>query len=76
MHNLLSASHSTAPSSTLSTLPAVQVVFIDELDALAPARGGGPGGGTGSGSGGSSARVVATLLTEMDALGGELWVLD
>ncbi|PRW20261.1 Spermatogenesis-associated [Chlorella sorokiniana] len=45
------------------------VVFIDELDALAPARGGGPGGGKASSGGGSSARMVATLLTEMDALG-------
>ena len=50
---------------------AVQVIFIDELDALAPSRGGGPGGGKSSGSGGgSSTRVVTTLLTEMDSLGG------
>ena len=49
----------------------VQVIFIDELDALAPSRDGGPGGGKSSGSvGGSSARVVTTLLTEMDSLGG------
>lgn len=48
-----------------------QVIFIDELDALAPSRGGGLGGGKASNGGGSSARVVTTLLTEMDALGGE-----
>ena len=48
-----------------------QVIFIDELDALAPSRGGGLGGGKASSVGGSSARVVTTLLTEMDALGGE-----
>lgn len=47
------------------------MIFIDELDALAPSRDGGPGGGKASSSGGSSARMVATLLTEMDSLGGE-----
>lgn len=41
-----------------------QVVFIDEIDALAPSR-------TGTGV---SARLVATLLTEMDALQG--WCIE
>jgi len=47
------------------------VVFIDEIDAVAPSRGE-PGGDDGSGAAASgpagdmSSRVVATLLTEMD----------
>lgn len=50
------------------------VIFMDEIDAVAPARGevGAAAGGTG-GSGGvrgaagdMAARLVATLLTEMD----------
>ena len=36
---------------------------------MAPARGGGPAAGKGGG-GGSSARLVSTLLTELDNLGG------
>jgi AAA family ATPase len=39
------------------------VIFLDEVDALAPARGGGAGGG-----GGAAARLVAALAGEMDAL--------
>jgi hypothetical protein len=42
------------------TLP-LQVVFIDEIDALAPAR---------SSGGSVSGRLVSTLLTEMDRLQG------
>lgn len=44
------------------------VVFFDELDALVPRRSGSDGGG-GGGLGDSSARVVNTLLTELDGLG-------
>ena len=45
------------------------VVFIDEIDAVAPSRGepGGADGGAAPGPAGDmSSRVVATLLTEMD----------
>ena len=45
----------------------LQVIFIDELDAIAPSRGGVDG--SKSSGGGASARVLTTLLTEMDALG-------
>ena len=41
------------------------VVFFDELDALAPRRGGGSEGGSGV-----SERVVNQLLTELDGMGG------
>ena len=46
------------------------IVFFDELDSLAPRRGGGEGSGGGgsSGSSGVSERVVNQLLTEMDGL--------
>lgn len=46
------------------------VIFFDELDALAPRRGGGDGdGGSEGGSGGGvSERVVNQLLTELDGL--------
>ena len=40
------------------------VIFFDELDSLAPARGGGSDGG------GVMDRVVSQLLTEIDGLGG------
>ena len=40
----------------------VQVIFIDEIDAIAPSRS--------EGTGGASNRLVAALLTEMDALQG------
>ncbi|KAK9835096.1 hypothetical protein WJX84_006660 [Apatococcus fuscideae] len=48
------------------------VIFIDELDALVPARQGGDGvGGSGSDAGGdASMRLVAALLTAMDGLHG------
>eukprot|EP00173_Palmaria_palmata_P002599 Plantae.Rhodophyta-Palmaria_palmata.ctg2716.p1 GENE.Plantae.Rhodophyta-Palmaria_palmata.ctg2716~~Plantae.Rhodophyta-Palmaria_palmata.ctg2716.p1 ORF type:complete len:535 (+),score=116.63 Plantae.Rhodophyta-Palmaria_palmata.ctg2716:60-1607(+) len=44
------------------------IVFFDELDALAPRRGGGAGtsGGGGGDTSGASERVVNMLLTEMD----------
>lgn len=38
------------------------IVFFDELDSIAPARGSGEGGGT--------ERIVAQLLTSMDGVGG------
>ena len=43
------------------------VLFFDELDALAPRRGGGDAGEGGSG-GGAAERVVNQLLTEMDGM--------
>ncbi len=43
------------------------VIFFDELDALAPRRGGEAGGS--SSSSGASERVVNMLLTEMDGFG-------
>lgn len=48
---------------------APSVIFIDELDAIAPAREGGPGGLKSGGTSTASARVVTTLLMEMDSLG-------
>ena len=58
---------------------APSVVCIDELDALAPARGGSAEGGASAHHAAEpaedmSARVVTTLLTEMDGLssGGQL----
>jgi ribosome biogenesis ATPase len=46
------------------------IIFFDELDALAPRRGGGSDGGGGSSGSGSNVteRVVNQLLTEMDGL--------
>lgn len=44
------------------------VIFIDELDALAPARGGGHGGGDAAGE--MTARLVSCLLTAMDSGAG------
>ncbi len=53
------------------------VVFIDEIDAVAPSRGepgGADGGGAASGPAGDmSSRVVATLLTEMDGARPGRW---
>ena len=48
------------------------VVFIDELDALAPARGG--AGGIDA-AGEMSARVVSSLLTAMDGVGASSLLL-
>ena len=45
------------------------MIFFDELDSLAPAR------GRGSDSGGVMDRVVAQLLTEMDGLPSDVFVL-
>ncbi|WP_280536508.1 AAA family ATPase [Halopenitus sp. POP-27] len=44
------------------------IVFFDEIDAIATARGGGGGGAAGSSGGGSAVgeRVVSQLLTELD----------
>jgi AAA family ATPase len=44
------------------------VIFLDEIDALCPKRSGGGGGAVGGGA--LEARLVATLLTLMDGLGG------
>ncbi len=42
------------------------VVFLDEIDAIAPARSEARGGGGGDAGGGMSARIVTTLLTLLD----------
>ena len=61
------------------------VVFMDEVDALAPAREGGSGGSSSgtatstSSASEASARLVTTLLTEMEAGGWEIqfaWLQD
>lgn len=58
MQGVVAAARAAAPA----------VVFLDELDALAPARGGGAGG-RGEAAGEMSARLVASLLTAMDGAG-------
>jgi transitional endoplasmic reticulum ATPase len=45
------------------------VIFFDEIDSIAPTRGGGAGGNMGSGS---SERMVSQLLTEMDGIQKEI----
>ena len=48
------------------------ILFLDELDAMAAGRGvGGEGGGGEGGSGGVYARVLSTLLNEMDGVSGQ-----
>ncbi|HJY09930.1 MAG TPA: CDC48 family AAA ATPase [Nitrososphaeraceae archaeon] len=44
------------------------VIFFDEIDSIAPIRGGGMEGGGGGGGHGSTERVVSQLLTEMDGI--------
>ena len=45
----------------------LQIIFIDEIDAIAPSRGG-PSGNSSA----VSARLVTTLLTELDSVKGTL----
>ena len=65
---IFAAAHALAPS----------VIFIDELDALAPARGGGNSEGGGGGSMAPepademSGRTVTTLLTAMDGINSDI----
>ncbi|KAL0050804.1 hypothetical protein WJX82_007459 [Trebouxia sp. C0006] len=64
LQGIFTAAHALAPS----------VIFIDELDALAPARGGGDSGGGGGGgmapepAAEMSGRIVTSLLTAMDGI--------
>ncbi len=44
------------------------VVFFDEIDSIAVARGGGMGGEMGGGGVGSNDRVISQLLTELDGI--------
>ena len=44
------------------------VIFFDEMDSIAPSRGGGMEGRGGGSGGGTSYRIVSQLLTEMDGI--------
>src|ERR687887_449202 len=45
------------------------VIFLDEMDSIAPTRGGGmEGGGGGEGTGGTNTRIMSQLLTELDGI--------
>src|ERR687890_355303 len=44
------------------------VVFFDEIDSIAMARGGGMGGEMGGGSVGTNDRVISQILTELDGI--------
>ena len=44
------------------------VVFFDEIDSIAMARGGGLGGEMGGGSTGTNDRVISQILTELDGI--------
>src|ERR671921_1202267 len=44
------------------------VVFFDEVDSIAPIRGGGMGGEMGGGSVGTNDRVISQILTELDGI--------
>ena len=53
---------------TAASNAAPSIVFLDELDAIAPKRGDGSGSSGGGSSRGMEKRVVAQLLTSLDAL--------
>ncbi len=44
------------------------VIFFDEIDSIAMARGGGMGGEMGGGSAGTNDRVISQILTELDGI--------
>lgn len=44
------------------------VIFFDEIDSIATARGGGLGGEMGGGSSGTNDRVISQILTELDGI--------
>lgn len=54
--------------SLLNSPSRTQIIFIDEIDALAPSRGG-PGSGQANNSP-VSGRLVTTLLTQLDSIRG------
>lgn len=51
---------------------APSVVFLDELDAIAPSRSGVGGGGGGGGGSAMASRLLTTLLTILDGQGDEM----
>src|SRR5918912_369008 len=44
------------------------VIFFDEIDSIAPTRGGGLGGEMGGGGSGTNDRVISQILTELDGI--------